>query len=449
LAASDEVSIVNHGASSSGSGVTTYANKTAIDAVSSPSEGDLAYDLAADQLYIRTTTAWKRVSVGVDESPVVTTEPVTTHALNNDGSTSTVTMVANDPEGFAITYGIAYPTASNALPNQLANATSIAQNTGVFTFDPSTNSSHAGNVNVRLSASDGISTTTRIVALSLVFPANHGSRGIHFIANSSAIDYFNIVGSGGAADFGDQNASVGLSAACSNGTRALRTGGGWVDSIDYITVASLGNAVDFGNISGTLGQHTAVSNGTYGIMAGGKLSNVATTAMEYVTISQQANSVTFGNLSTVKARHGGASNLTYALIAGGVYSGSIDTLTMATASSAVNFGSLSGASTYYLSGTADATRAIWKMGGSSSAIQYNTIASQSGASDYGSSSVATATVARQSCGACSDYTYAVISGGSSSDAMDRLTIQNLSSSTDFGDLTATSNNGCSTSGAAA
>jgi len=62
--------------------------------------------------------------------------------------------------------------------------------------------------------------------------------------------------------------------------------------------------------------------------------------------------------------------------------------------------------------------------------------------------VATATVARQSCGACSDYTYAVISGGSSSNSMDRLTIQNLSSSTDFGDLTATSNNGCSTSGAA-
>ena len=43
-----------------GSGVTTYANKTAIDAVSSPSEGDLAYDsLAADQLYIRTTNVWE------------------------------------------------------------------------------------------------------------------------------------------------------------------------------------------------------------------------------------------------------------------------------------------------------------------------------------------------------------------------------------------------------
>lgn len=174
----DVVEVVEHGSlAESGGGVTTYANKTAIDAVSSPSEGDLAYDLAADQLYIRTTSAWKRVSAGTDESPIVTTEPASTHTLNSDGSTSTVTMVAEDPEGFDVTYGIAYPTASNALPNQLATATSINQSTGVFTFDPSTNTSHAGDVKVRLSASDGVSTTTRFCTLSLEFFG--GVYGVH------------------------------------------------------------------------------------------------------------------------------------------------------------------------------------------------------------------------------------------------------------------------------
>ena len=166
-------------ASGGGSGVTSYTAKsgtdgtpsgaTYIDNVSSPSEGDLAYDLAADQLYIRTTSAWKRISIGVDESPIVTTEPPTTHELNPDGTTSTVTMVATDPEGFDITYGIAYPTANNALPDQLATATSINQSTGVFTFDPSTTDTDAGNVKVRLSASDGISTTTRFCTLNLKF----------------------------------------------------------------------------------------------------------------------------------------------------------------------------------------------------------------------------------------------------------------------------------------
>ena len=171
------------GAASGGSGVTTYTNKTAIDAVSSPSEGDLAYDLAADELYIRTTSAWERVSIGVDESPIITTEPATTHTLNTDGSTSTVTMVAEDPEGFGITYGIAYPTANNALPDQLATATSINQSTGVFTFDPSTNTSHQGDVKVRLSASDGISTTTRFCTLTLGFTVT--------------VDYLVIGGGGG------------------------------------------------------------------------------------------------------------------------------------------------------------------------------------------------------------------------------------------------------------
>ena len=88
-------------------------------------------------------------------------------------------MVAYDPEGFGITYGIAYANASNALPTQLANATSINQSTGVYTFDPSTTEAHAGTVNVRLSASDGARTTTRIVALTLEFlPKWYGARGI-------------------------------------------------------------------------------------------------------------------------------------------------------------------------------------------------------------------------------------------------------------------------------
>ena len=191
--ANDVVEVVEHGSlAESGGGVTSYTGKsgtdgtpsgaTYIDNISSPSEGDLAYDLAADQLYVRTTSTWKRVALGVDESPIVTTEPASTHILNTDGSTSTVTMVAEDPEGFDVTYGIAYPTASNALPNQLANSTAISSS-GVFTFDPSTNISHAGSVKVRLSASDGARTTTRFCTLSLGF--------------SAVVDWLIVAGGGG------------------------------------------------------------------------------------------------------------------------------------------------------------------------------------------------------------------------------------------------------------
>ena len=56
-------------------------------------------------------------------------------------------MQAQDPEGFDITYGIAYKTTGNTLPNQLSSATTINQTTGVYTFSPSTtNTSHEGNI---------------------------------------------------------------------------------------------------------------------------------------------------------------------------------------------------------------------------------------------------------------------------------------------------------------
>ena len=153
-------------AGGSGAGVTVYANFAAFPG--SPSEGDLAYANDTDALYVRKGSSWDRIDSG-DESPVILTEPPTNHSLNKDGSTSTVTMTAQDPEGFGITYGIAYATASNARPTQLAADTAINQSTGVFTFDPSTNAAHAGNFKARLSASDGANTTTRIVDFGLSF----------------------------------------------------------------------------------------------------------------------------------------------------------------------------------------------------------------------------------------------------------------------------------------
>ena len=156
------------GPAGSSAAITRYANVAGFPG--SPTAADLAYANDTNTLYLYNGTSWEVVASGNDESPVITTEPPTsTQALSNSGSTSTVTMVAQDPEGFDITYGIAYKTANNALPSQLASAPSINQSTGVYTFTPSTNSAHAGNFRARLSASDGARTTTRLVDFSLAF----------------------------------------------------------------------------------------------------------------------------------------------------------------------------------------------------------------------------------------------------------------------------------------
>lgn len=138
-----------------------------------PSTGNTLGDLAVAQdtkaLYIWDGTEWDRISSGSDESPRVTTEPPASHALNSDGTTSTVTMVAEDPEGFDIEYGIKYNTSGGALPNQLASATTINQSTGVYTFTPTTTEANAGTFNARLTASDGNRVTVRTVPFSITF----------------------------------------------------------------------------------------------------------------------------------------------------------------------------------------------------------------------------------------------------------------------------------------
>ena len=162
------VSQLGGGTLDAGGGVTTYATLSARNAAT-PTAGDLAFVTANKALYLYDGTEWDRISAGVDESPVIITEPPTTSDLNSDGTTSTVTMTAQDPEGFDITYGIAYKTTNNARPSQLSSDTTIDQANGEFTFTPSSNTSNAGSFRARLSASDGARITTRLVDFSLAF----------------------------------------------------------------------------------------------------------------------------------------------------------------------------------------------------------------------------------------------------------------------------------------
>jgi hypothetical protein len=434
-------------AGAGGSGVTTYTAKsgtdgtptgaTYIDNVSSPSEGDLAYDLAADQLYIRTTSAWKRVSIGVDESPVITTEPPTSHDLNGDGSTSTVTMVAYDPEGFGITYGIAYPTANNALPNQLAAATSINQSTGVFTFDPSTDTANdAGTVKVRLSASDGISTTTRFVSLTLSAPAFFGDRAIFFYGTSAnTIEYFSLVTTGtNAADFGDATTDGNYLGSVSNSTRVVRREGA---TLDYVTVATTGNATDFGDTNSQGLRAGGVSNGVKGLFAG----SGDTTDIDVITIATTGNASDFGDLTVARGiANMAVSNATYGVFAGGYLNSSpyifntIDRVTIGTSGSASDFGDM-GTATRLGAAAEDASRGVL-IGGQSgpntdptNVISYITVDTAGNATDFGD-----LITAKYGNSATGNGTYAVQMGGGNafSNTIEYITIQTTGNATDWG-----------------
>jgi len=145
-----------------GASVTSYANTSAFPS-SGNSVGDFAFATNTKTVYIWDGSEWDRIAAGVDESPVIITEPPSTVTLDGNGSNSTVTMLATDPEGFDITYGIAYKNAGSTLPPQLLQAPVINQSNGQYTFIPSSNTNLAGAFRARLSASDGARTTTRFV----------------------------------------------------------------------------------------------------------------------------------------------------------------------------------------------------------------------------------------------------------------------------------------------
>ena len=160
-----------------GGAVTVYANLDAFPS-SGNSVGDYAWATNTKALYIWDGTEWDRVSTGNNETPRLTTTPASILELNADGSTSALTIAASDPEGFPITYD---HDTSPASPNQVTN---IAKSGGTFTLTPSTNTAHEGSFTLRLKASDGVSTTSHAVAVSLEFsPA--GSFKNLYIAHTS------------------------------------------------------------------------------------------------------------------------------------------------------------------------------------------------------------------------------------------------------------------------
>ena len=145
-----------------GGAVTVYANLAAFPS-SGNTVGDYAWATNTKALYIWDGTEWDRVSTGNNETPRLTTTPASSLELEADGSTSTLTMAAEDPEGFPITYS---SDTNPASPNQI---TGLTNSGGTFTFTPSTNSAHAGSFTARLKASDGVSVTSHSVAVSLSF----------------------------------------------------------------------------------------------------------------------------------------------------------------------------------------------------------------------------------------------------------------------------------------
>ena len=138
-----------------------YANIAALP--TSGTAGDMAYVTATNRLYIWTGTGWYNIAL-INNNPTISGVS-SSYALAIDGTATTVTITATDPEGLPITYSIVSDTSGNSA--------TVAQGTGastnVFTITPSTNTAHAGTFSLTFRASDGVNIASSAASFTLQF----------------------------------------------------------------------------------------------------------------------------------------------------------------------------------------------------------------------------------------------------------------------------------------
>jgi len=250
---------ITDGGGGSGSGVTTYASIAARDAAS-PSAGDLAWVTANTALYVYDGSNWDRIYSGIDEGLSWSTNAPASLELNDDGSTSSFTIAATDPEGFDVTYSY------DTTPSNQSQAT-ISRTAGAFTFTPSTTNSDAGEFVLRTKAYDGLNTIFNTTQVSLSFTQDVTFSDTNPNFATTTTNTFSRSASGATQSGGSDFSSE------------LRTGKRYLEielnsTLGYgmigLARTALGDNIGYGTSSGVL-QVYGINGNTYPTSSGGSL----------------------------------------------------------------------------------------------------------------------------------------------------------------------------------
>ena len=275
-----------------------------------------------------------------------------------------------------------------------------------------------------------------------------GARGMFVGGHPSTdiIDYVNIASTGNAIDFGNLTKARQEGGGFANGTRALAAGDavpGSDNTIDFWTISTTGNAQDFGdllaatgnaqNLAGFANQTRGVFTGGYAVPAGRE------NKIQYVTIASEGNAIEFGSLTAATSGAGaGIASPTRGFTFGGSAPGNVNTITfmtIATTGNAQDFGDMTDTGAVR-TGASSATRGIAFPGApATNVVDYFTMSSLGNAQEFGDLN----TSSRYSASSGSSTTRAVVGGGgypSNTNIIDYVQIATTGNASDFGDLTA-------------
>ena len=150
-------------------GAGTTAARTAVYATvdnlptSGNTQGDLAHVTANNTLYFWNGSGWYKIAL-INTNPSIS-GVASSYSLATDGTATTVTITATDPEGLPITYSIA--SILQAIYAAVSQGTGASTN--VFTITPSTNTAHGGSFTLTFRASDGVNLATAPATFTLQF----------------------------------------------------------------------------------------------------------------------------------------------------------------------------------------------------------------------------------------------------------------------------------------
>jgi hypothetical protein len=141
-----------------------YADMAALIAKTGMVAGDQALVTALNKVFMYTGTAWYLVATMTNDSPTAITGVDGTYTLATDGTSTTITAVSTDPEGFALTWSYAVTTGS------LGSTATVSQADNVFTITPSTTEADAGTFSITFSVTDGATgAVSAVSAFTLAF----------------------------------------------------------------------------------------------------------------------------------------------------------------------------------------------------------------------------------------------------------------------------------------
>ena len=213
------------------------------------------------------------------------------------------------------------------------------------------------------------------------------------------MDYITIASEGNGIDFGNLTIVKNSFGSASSSTRGLFAGGATstptvnsTNVIDYIQISTLGDALDFGDLTNERTVSGGISSPTRGVFGAGDdyaapaWTGLSVGTLDYSTFASKGNAVDFGEDSVARIQGNGCGNGIRGCWTGGYIAPTLGGsaaergetaramtyVTIASTGNAIQFGTLTMGSRYYIGASSTSTRGIWT-GGSSYPVHHKEI----------------------------------------------------------------------------